>query len=520
MSEKSNQQSINDSNKTKTTHKATPKPKLEMEQQPVLSPNETQIPGLLHRSAMDLNRVRPNDISHLQRTLGNQGIQRLANNQQAAGRHVHGKPDSSASLQRLLSNRGLTVQPKLTVGAVNDPYEREADQVANQVVQMSSPTMASDTDESAGKNASDFYQEFANEQEAEGGKIQPKLTIQRTSDDMSESFDVPRDFETRLSTTHGGGSPLSTAMRTYMEPRMGSDFSKVRLHTNDTAVQLSREIGAKAFTHGTDIYFNENAYAPGSEDGRRLLAHELTHVVQQGGAGELQRSYADMTSSPETIQRYRSEINNFARRYPKNTIISRQQQLLGKVGKDNTNTLRRKGSGSGSQSLSKSTLKGPTAKKHGEYHWLIQWKLSEASKAGGWIVQKVNFTGNIEDDKGKKLKTGWEKHSPYWEAWKVNKNQKVTEYAENGDPDDDTYANPGYGANTKGTTTIKGDAKFYEGLTLPSSFKVIPGHPAGILLTTKSDPNLSGGTPTLDHDLTATWDSTKGKSGKTTLATT
>jgi hypothetical protein len=169
--------------------------------------------------------------------------------------------------------------------------------------------------------------------------------------------------------------------------------------------------------------------------------------------------------------------------------------------------------------LAKSTVKGPTSGPRGKYSWTVQWKLSGPSPLGGWIVQKLDFSGSIKDSAGAAVSHGWEGTTPYWEAWKVNKGKSVTTYAEGGDVDDDTFSNPSYAAGTRGSVTETGAAEFYEGLTLPSSFKADPSSPAGILPVTKSSPSLSGGTGGIAHNLTATWDSSKGDD-KTTLSTT
>ncbi len=89
------------------------------------------------------------------------------------------------------------------------------------------------------------------------------------------------DLESRLNSTKGSGSPLPDETRSSMESAMGADFSGVRVHTNSGAVQMNRELGAQAFTHGSDIYFNSGKYDPQSRAGQGLLAHELVHTVQQ-----------------------------------------------------------------------------------------------------------------------------------------------------------------------------------------------------------------------------------------------
>ncbi len=90
-------------------------------------------------------------------------------------------------------------------------------------------------------------------------------------------------IESRLSNSKGGGSPLPDETRSFMESRFGSDFSGVKVHTDSNAVQMNKELSAQAFTHGSDVYFNQGKYDPDSSSGKHLLAHELTHTVQQGG---------------------------------------------------------------------------------------------------------------------------------------------------------------------------------------------------------------------------------------------
>jgi hypothetical protein len=108
-----------------------------------------------------------------------------------------------------------------------------------------------------------------------------RTSVQRRGDG---SFEAGSELEAHLAVHQGGGSLLPEETRAYMELRFGADFSGVRVHTGDEATQLNRKLSAQAFTHGQDIYLGEGRYAPSSSAGKRLLAHELTHVVQQGGA--------------------------------------------------------------------------------------------------------------------------------------------------------------------------------------------------------------------------------------------
>jgi len=80
---------------------------------------------------------------------------------------------------------------------------------------------------------------------------------------------------------HGGGQPLDADTKSFMESRMGTDFSDVRIHTDARAAKSARAVAARAYTVGTDIVFDGDTFDPGSDAGRRMLAHELTHVGQQ-----------------------------------------------------------------------------------------------------------------------------------------------------------------------------------------------------------------------------------------------
>ncbi|MBN1480883.1 DUF4157 domain-containing protein [candidate division KSB1 bacterium] len=91
------------------------------------------------------------------------------------------------------------------------------------------------------------------------------------------------NFESTLNATKAGGAPLPHETRSYMEPRFGSDFGGVKVHTDATAAQMNQDLKSQAFTHGSHIYFAEGKYNPGTSTGKNLIAHELTHTIQQTG---------------------------------------------------------------------------------------------------------------------------------------------------------------------------------------------------------------------------------------------
>ena len=113
-----------------------------------------------------------------------------------------------------------------------------------------------------------------------GNRAVQRLLVQRSGDG---SFEIDEGTVSRINQERSGGQPLESGFHKEMSESMDHDFSGVRVHTSPEADDLSRQIGAKAFTTGQDIFLREGAYDPHSGGGQELLAHELTHVVQQSG---------------------------------------------------------------------------------------------------------------------------------------------------------------------------------------------------------------------------------------------
>jgi hypothetical protein len=116
-------------------------------------------------------------------------------------------------------------------------------------------------------------------QQQVGNRAIQRLLAQRSIDGPSELDD---DTASRINSERGSGQELDSAVQAKMGAATGHDFSGVNVHTGPEAHTLNEQLGAKAFTTGQDIFFREGAYDPGSSGGQELLAHELTHVVQQG----------------------------------------------------------------------------------------------------------------------------------------------------------------------------------------------------------------------------------------------
>jgi|KBSMisStandDraft_5_1062788.scaffolds.fasta_scaffold55300_3 hypothetical protein len=102
--------------------------------------------------------------------------------------------------------------------------------------------------------------------------------------DTAAHEEASANVEQAISRERGGGQPLDSGVRRHMESALSADFGGVRVHTDNQAHTLNRELSARAFTTGQDIFFRKGAYEPGTSQGRELIAHELTHVVQQDGA--------------------------------------------------------------------------------------------------------------------------------------------------------------------------------------------------------------------------------------------
>lgn len=252
------------------------------------------------------------------------------------------------------------VQTKLTVGQPGDPYEQEADAMADKVVQRlaqpdadaqrpltankisplaqlkSNPTPTNNSSTSTQSHMSPSViqpkcadcekeeKEQMEEREAlpavqrkpifesnDDGALQMKcaaceqeeksLQPKSASDAGSGAPDMGQ-IESSLSSSKGGGSALPDDTRAQMEGAFGANFSGVRVHTGGAAVQMNQDLQAQAFTHGSDVYFNAGKYDTGSTEGKRLLGHELTHVVQQGKAIGLQKqTMVQLSCGPAAI---------------------------------------------------------------------------------------------------------------------------------------------------------------------------------------------------------------------------
>lgn len=218
--------------------------------------------------------------------------------------------------------RDYFIQPKLKIGQPNDKYEQEADRVADAVMRMPDPQVQmqpveeeeeklqmkpEQSDPLQMKQQAPQIQRMCprcRERAIQGKplncpdcekKLQMSPAIQRQGNgQMVASSDVT----SQLSSSKGQGTKLPSPVQQEMSSKMGTDFSSVNIHTDSKSHQLNSQLGARAFTHGSDIYFNRGEYNPNSSGGKHLLAHELTHVVQQNGIEN--NPFVQMASCPVT----------------------------------------------------------------------------------------------------------------------------------------------------------------------------------------------------------------------------
>jgi hypothetical protein len=172
-------------------------------------------------------------------------------------------------------------QPKLSISQPNDIYEQEANNAAQKV--MSSSTFT----------PSFFFPVSVQRKCAECEEEEKKLQRKENNSSSSTSSSKPENYISSVT----DGKPLGNEEKSFFESRMGYNFSDVRIYTDSNANQSAKNINALAYTHGNNIVFGQGQYQPGTNEGKKLLAHELTHVIQQSSTD------ISMRQAPEMIQR-------------------------------------------------------------------------------------------------------------------------------------------------------------------------------------------------------------------------
>ena len=324
-------------------------------------------------------------------------LQRHPGSVSRARRETKAENGSLKGLAKPLICRGCRsslgdLQPKLVVGPADDEYEREADRVADQAVSMPEPRVqracpSCDENEAVqtsplatqitplvqrqakpeeeeeekiqtkplagqisplvqrqvepedeeekkvqAKRPDDLVQR-QEEREEEEEKLQAKSLVQRVG---PEGGDAVPQLEQSLVQARGNGRPLAEGFRGRMESAFGADFSSVRIHSDEQSDRLSRSIQARAFTRGHDIFLRQGEYQPASAGGQRLLAHELTHVVQQN-SGAVQRAQMQAMERVNPTKQLRSKgpINDDAH-------LEQEADYMGQLATKQGNTVQQK----------------------------------------------------------------------------------------------------------------------------------------------------------------------------------
>ena len=224
-------------------------------------------------------------ILHLQRTIGNQAVQRML---QTDTEELEAELTGTATRRfghdfsgiPIHASAAKAIQKKLVINRPGDSYEQDADRIAEQVMRTPTPSLRAST--------------VSTLSSAAGAQAKEGLT---------PAPHVTPEVEANVRTLQSEGNPLPSASREFFESRLGADFSQVRVFTGTRAQETAKSLGAKAFTVGQSISFGAGQYAPESNEGKRLLAHELTHVVQQEGGVRRSSAPVQRSATGEVLQR-------------------------------------------------------------------------------------------------------------------------------------------------------------------------------------------------------------------------
>jgi len=418
------------------------------------------------------------------------------------------------------NTNGVFFQPKLKVNQPNDTYEQEADAMADRVMRMPAPH--------------DTIQRKCKHCEEEEKQIHRKETGTPTPN-------VDGDFENYVSRLGGHGKALSESERRFFEPRFNRDFSEVRIHTDSRAAESAKQINARAYTTGSNIVFDDGQYQPHSEQGRRLLAHELTHVVQQRGGlvedldaergigGQIvQRDLAIEPPNPDgepvvlTVEEINEAIAYNERRFHDPYNIMNIRDVLGipkypaiidadfvealvgwqvmydlepdgKMGAETTATLlaelRAEGADAEADTLDVDNLVTTVDVVPRTYEvcapglpFEFDWQVAfRTTLRNGFIIQRIDNAFNGQMCDGTPY-TGWTPIRRYWEAWRVDGAGNVTPMIGGVN---DMFTRPLL-PGSSGTWEMRGT--IYTTKTLPASFVAGSVADAGILRATRTDP--------------------------------
>jgi hypothetical protein len=197
------------------------------------------------------------------------------------------RPAAAAPVvQRRIAPAPAVVQTLSKISSPKDPAEKEAEATAKKIMRMAAPVSSATPPRMQSPYVARFAGSGVFAQRKEEG--QPSISSNAAAD---------------IRSSMSGGSPLPPSVRGFMEPRFRADFSKVKVHTGEKAARLSTQLSAQAFTVGSHVFFGRDRFRPESSEGRELIAHELTHTIQQGGAVQRSEDVSVTQQSSEQVQR-------------------------------------------------------------------------------------------------------------------------------------------------------------------------------------------------------------------------
>ncbi len=351
-------------------------------------------------------------------------------------------------------------QTKRSLSEPKDALEQEADGVADAVLRMERPAVAASSAARA-----DISRKCAGcQNEERGGVDDSPAPVEITAPAVIQSeldgnldgamdrggMERDADVEAAEQALRRPGQPLTQSMRSFMEPRFQQRFDHVRTHTDDEAATAAAAINARAFTRGYDIAFGNRQYSEGTE-GRRLMAHELTHVLQQSAAADPGKA----SSGGKTLQR---------------------QFLAGPP-----------------EQVTTTDAAPPTHGTCRAFNWVVNW---QTTRRNGFIVQECINTDRITDCNGQAVPVPNTPH--YWEAWSVDGAGNV------GDGGQDTWFR-GRRPNTRGMWRFDSNVFVVPELDPAAGFRrgAVPTA-GGLLSTTTAPTNLYQ--PSMTRSQGNTWD--------------
>lgn len=216
------------------------------------------------------------------------------------------------------------IQTKIGIGAKNDPYERQADQMADQITrQTKSPDSKAECAECGHEPGKSPVVNPVNLQKKEAEGACPECAAKQDENPLAGPESIQKkesnsggtastnkpasganaaSVENNMVSSKGDGKKMNGALKNEMESGFGRDFSDVTIHTDQESVEMNQQLGSQAFAYGNDIYFNSGKFDPSSSEGKWLLAHELTHTVQQ--SNQIQRKVIQMHTVQDCDDQY------------------------------------------------------------------------------------------------------------------------------------------------------------------------------------------------------------------------